>query len=95
MLHSAEDAAGCHGSGAGAGGGGARLQLQLSSDQLQHPGGELRTSGVDPHHHMCGTVLPRGDSDAKMCNQLMRPAYVHDINMIDYFQISLKEFFST
>lgn len=51
-LHPAEDAASCHGSSAGTDGGGAGLQLRLSSNQHQHPCGELWPHRVGLHHHM-------------------------------------------
>lgn len=61
VLHPAENAAGCHGSSAGTGEGGARLQLRLPPDEHQHPGGELWPHGAHLHHHLCRTVLPRGN----------------------------------
>lgn len=61
VLHPAENAAGCHGSSAGTGEGGARLQLRLPPDEHQHPGRELWPHRAHLHHHLCRTVLPRGN----------------------------------
>lgn len=61
MLQPAEDAAGRHGSAPGAGGGGAGLQLRLSSSHHQPGGEELQRHKAGVHHHVRGTVLPKGD----------------------------------
>lgn len=93
VLHPSKDGASCHGSSATAGGGRPRLQIRLPSNQRQHVGGELWRHRGYLHHHMCRTVLPRGNRSFKPRTQRVILIYIHeDVKLHASWSIMFSEY---